>query len=520
MADEAHHDFLSFDEFLTHWAKESPDQIALEMGERKTTYGETEVLTRRLITLFAENGVGHGDRIAWLGKNSDRYFHLLYACARVGVVIAPIGWRLAPPEITYILQDTGTKLLFVEEEFVETASAVTSAMHNAPRVLEVERAFSAAEELEPATVTPAGEDDAILQLYTSGTTGNPKGVALSNRNMFSLRKPAEDASLPWQKYVESDCILAAMPCAHIGGTGLAAVATSAGIRAQILAEFTPDGVLHAIQKGATHMFLVPAAIQFVIQHPLAKETDFSGLRYLMYGAAPMPLELLKQTVATMPGAGLLQVYGMTETCGTVTMLPPDDHVLEGNERMRSAGKAVPGVEIQIRGEDNNEVARGEIGEICINSPSNTDGYWKLPEATAKTIDPDGWLHTGDAGIMDDDGYVYIQDRIKDMIISGGENVYPAEVESAIYGHPAVAEVAVIGIPSEQWGEEVKACCVPKPGMEIDAGDIIAYARERIAAFKAPKSVDVIPEMPRNASGKILRRQLRDPYWEGQDRQVS
>jgi fatty-acyl-CoA synthase len=520
MAVEPHHDFLSFDDFLKHWAQSKPDQIALEMGDRATTYGEAEVLTRRLISLFEENGVGRGDRIAWLGKNSDRYFLLLYAAARVGVVIAPIGWRLAPPEMAYILQDTGAKILFVEEGFVDTADEVTGAMDNPPRVLEAEAAFRAAEACEPADFEPAGQDDPILQLYTSGTTGNPKGVGLSNRNMFSLRKPSLDASVPWQEYTDNDCILAAMPCAHIGGTGLSAVATSAGIRAQVLPEFTPDGVLRAIQNGATHMFLVPAAIQFVIQHPLAKETDFSGLRYLMYGAAPMPLELLKQTVATMPGAGLLQVYGMTETCGTVTMLPPEDHVLEGNERMRSAGKAVPGVEIQIRDEDNKEVPRGEIGEICIHSPSNTDGYWKLPEATAKTIDKDGWLYTGDAGIMDDDGYIYIQDRIKDMIISGGENVYPAEVESAIYGHPAIAEVAVIGIPSEQWGEEVKACCVAKPGMEIEAGDVIAYARERIAAFKAPKSVDVIAEMPRNASGKILRRQLRAPYWEGQDRQVS
>lgn len=520
MAVKAQQSFLSFDEFLNHWAKESPDQIALEMGDRTTTYGEADVLTRQLIALFRENGVGHGDRIAWLGKNSDRYFLLLYAAARMGAVIAPVGWRLAPPEMAYILADTGTKVLFVEEDFIETASEVTGSMENAPKVLEVESAFRMARDLTPAAYEPAGLDDPILQLYTSGTTGNPKGVGLSNRNMFSLRKPSMEAALPWQTYHDEDCILAAMPCAHIGGTGLSAIATSAGIRAQVLPEFTPDGVLRAIQNGATHMFLVPAAIQFVIQHPLAKETDFSGLRYLMYGAAPMPLELLKQTVATMPGAGLLQVYGMTETCGTVTMLPPDDHSLEGNERMRSAGKAVPGVEIQIRSEDNKEVPRGEIGEICIMSPSNTQGYWKLPEATAKTIDADGWLHTGDAGIMDDDGYVYIQDRIKDMIISGGENVYPAEVENAIFGHPAVAEVAVIGIPSEQWGEEVKACCVPKPGMEIDAGEIIAYAREKIAAFKAPKSVDVIPEMPRNASGKILRRQLRAPYWEGQDRQVS
>lgn len=520
MASEATDDYLSFDEFLKHWGTVAPDRIALEMDGRTTTYGEAEKLTRQLVAFFAENGVGRGDRIAWLGKNSDRYFLLLYAAARVGAVMAPVGWRLAPPEVAYILTDTGSKLLFVEDGFIDTASEVTGTLENPPRVFEVEAAFRAAEAMAPAEFEPADLDDAILQLYTSGTTGNPKGVGLSNRNMFSLRKPSVEEDQPWQQYVETDCILAAMPCAHIGGTGLAAIATSNGVRAHILPEFTPDGVLSAIKNGATHMFLVPAAIQFVIQHPLAKETDFSGLRYLMYGAAPMPLELLKQTVATMPGAGLLQVYGMTETCGTVTMLPPDDHSLEGNQRMRSAGKAVPGVEIEIRGEDNNEVERGEIGEICIKSPSNTAGYWKLAEATANTIDADGWLHTGDAGIMDADGYVYIQDRIKDMIISGGENVYPAEVESAIYGHPAVAEVAVIGIPSEQWGEEVKACCVPKPGMEIEAGDVIAYARERIAAFKAPKSVVVIPEMPRNASGKILRRQLRDPYWEGQDRQVS
>jgi len=280
------------------------------------------------------------------------------------------------------------------------------------------------------------------------------------------------------------------------------------------------GVLEAIEAGATHMFIVPAALQMVVQHPRAPTTDFSNLKYLMYGAAPMPLELLKEAVRTMPTTKFLQAYGMTETSGTISILPPEDHSLEGNQRMRSAGKACPGVEIEVRSSDNVEVPRGEIGEVCIRSPSNTLGYWKLPEATAKTIDADGWLHTGDAGVMDEDGYVYIQDRIKDMIISGGENVYPAEVESAIYGHPAIAEVAVIGVPSAKWGEEVKACVVAKPGMEVDEADVIAWARERIAAFKAPKSVDVIPLMPRNASGKILRRELRAPYWEGQERQVS
>ena len=520
MAANGNHELKTFDEFLNYWAKDRPDGTALEMDGRVTTYGEVDVLTRQLIALFQKHGIGHGDRIAWLGKNSDRYFTLLYAAARMGVVMAPIGWRLAPPEIGYILSDTGTKLMFVEEGFIDTAEKVTGVIENPPRVLEAEGAFREAAGMEPARYEPAGEHDAILQLYTSGTTGNPKGVGLSNHNMFALRKPSLDADAPWHRYGESDCILAAMPCAHIGGTGLAAIAVANGIRAQVLAEFTPDGVLNAIENGATHMFLVPAAIQFVIMHPLAKETDFTNLRYLMYGAAPMPLELLKLAVATMPTTGFLQVYGMTETTGTVTMLPPEDHSLEGNERMRSAGKAVPGVTIQIRDENNREAPLGEIGEICILSPSNTAGYWNRPDATAETIDTDGWLHTGDAGIMDADGYVYIQDRIKDMIISGGENVYPAEVENAIFGHPAIAEVAVIGIPSERWGEEVKACCVAKPGMEIEEGDVLAYARERIAPFKVPKSIDIIAEMPRNASGKILRRQLRAPYWEGQDRQVS
>ncbi|MEO0419732.1 MAG: long-chain-fatty-acid--CoA ligase [Pseudomonadota bacterium] len=520
MADNPTQDFITFDEYLTYWAGERPDGVAVEEGERRTTYAEADVVTRQLIAFLQSHGIGPGDRIAWLGKNADHYLLLLYAAGRMGAVMAPVGWRLAPPEIGYILSDTGAKFLVAAEEFLDTAKTVSAGMANGAQVFEAIETFKVAATMEPAQYTAPDADAPILQLYTSGTTGNPKGAQLSNRNLFSLRKPSLEENLPWQNFEETDCILAAMPIAHIGGTGVAAIAVANGVRIHILPEFTPQGALEGIEGGATLMFLVPAAIQIMIQHPKAATTDFSNLRYLMYGAAPMPLELLKEAVRTMPDTGFMQVYGMTETTGTISLLPPEDHDLEGNERMRSAGKAVPGVQIEVRGEDNVEVARGTIGEICIHSPSNTAGYWQLPEATAKTIDPDGWLHTGDAGIMDADGYVYIQDRIKDMIISGGENVYPAEVESAIYGHPAIAEVAVIGIPSEKWGEEVKACCVLKPGMDIDANDVIAYTRERIAPFKCPKSVDVIPEMPRNASGKILRRQLRAPYWEGQERQVN
>ncbi len=520
MAQNAYHDHSTFDAILHFWARERPDGPAFDQDGRITTYAEADILTRQLIALLQARDIAPGDRIAWLGKNRDTYFLLYIAAARMGAVMVPVGWRLAPREIAYILSDTEAKVLFADADFVETAHAVAAGLSANPEVIEAEAARTAAGGFEPADYTPPGPHDPVLQLYTSGTTGNPKGAMLSNANLLGLRNAATAAGLEWQFYEPGDCMLVAMPCAHIGGTGLVNIAIANGVRSLVQAEFTPVGVLEAIEAGATHMFIVPAALQMVVQHPRAPVTDFGNLKYLMYGAAPMPLELLKEAVRTMPTTRFLQAYGMTETSGTISILPPEDHTLEGNQRMRSAGKACPGVAIEVRDADNREVPRGDIGEVCIRSPSNTAGYWRLPEATAKTIDPDGWLHTGDAGVMDDNGYVYIQDRIKDMIISGGENVYPAEVESAIYGHPAIAEVAVIGVPSARWGEEVKACVVAKPGHTIDEGDVIAWARERIAAFKAPKSVDVIPLMPRNASGKILRRELRAPYWEGQERQVS
>lgn len=520
MARNAYHDFSTFDEILHFWAKERPGGPAFDQDGRVTSFAAADVLTRQLIALLQGRGIAKGDRIAWLGKNRDTYFLLYIAAARMGAVMVPIGWRLAPREIAYILTDTEAKLLLADADFVETARKVAGEVPANPEVIEAEAARTAAAGFEPADYTPPSPHDPVLQLYTSGTTGNPKGAMLSNNNLFGLRNPGVAAGSDWQFYEPGDCMLVPMPCAHIGGTGLVNIAVASGVRSLVQAEFSPIGVLDAIEAGATHMFIVPAALQMVVQHPRAASTDFSNLKYLMYGAAPMPLELLKEAVRTMPTTKFLQAYGMTETSGTISVLPPEDHSLEGNERMRSAGKASAGAEIEVRGTDNVEVPRGDIGEVCIRSPSNTAGYWRMPEATAKTIDPDGWLHTGDAGIMDADGYVYIQDRIKDMIITGGENVYPAEVESAIYGHPAIAEVAVIGVPSAKWGEEVKACVVAKPGCEVDEADVIAWARERIAAFKAPKSIDVIPVMPRNASGKILRRELRAPYWEGQERQVS
>ena len=513
-------DLLSLDNFIRHWAVDRPDAVVLEQDGRRTTFADLEKSGRRIVAALAGAGVGKGDRIVWYGKNSDFYFQLLFSAGRAGIVTVPVGWRLAPAEVEFILRDTGAKLVFAGDDFVDGARSVAKQLPGSPRVIGVDEARAWFAASAPAELTAAKPDDAVIQLYTSGTTGNPKGAVLSSRNLFGLRTAGTEAGLPWATWEPDEAILVCMPCAHIGGTGLGVMAVGAGVRGIVQSEFTAEGCLRAMGEGVTRFFIVPAALQMVIQHPLAQSTDFSGLKYVMYGAAPIPLELLRQAVETIPNAGFMQCYGMTETTGTVAILPPEDHDMGGSPRMRSAGKALPGVEIRIVSEDGAELPRGQVGEIVTRSSNNMLGYWNLPEATASTLSADGWVSTGDAAYMDADGYIYIQDRMKDMIISGGENVYPAEVESAIYGHPDIAEVAVIGVPDAKWGEAVKACVVAKPGHVVDPENVIAWTRERIAAFKVPKSIDLIPELPRNPSGKILRRALREPYWEGRERRVN
>lgn len=513
-------DLFTFDEFLTHWATERPDRVAMREEDRVFTYGDLEERTARVATALLAAGLRKGDRVAWIGKNSDLYFTLFYGAARAGIVMAPIGWRLSPTEWAYVVNDTRAKIVFTGPGFEAVPGQLAGKLEHDPRIVGAAEARALIDNTARAPFEPAGQGDAVLQLYTSGTTGNPKGAVLSNRNLFALRKHSNDADMPYTKWEDDEAVLVAMPCAHIGGTGLGIMALAAGLPGVILAEFNPDGVFDAVEHhGVTRFFIVPAALQMLLMHPRCASVDYSRLKYILYGAAPIPLELLRQCIK-MFGADFIQAYGMTETTGTICMLPPEDHDPEGNARMRSAGKALPGVEIVILGPDGNSVPQGEVGEVVTRSSNNMIGYWNLPEATAKTMTGDGWIHTGDAGYLDADGYLFIHDRMKDMIISGGENVYPAEVESAIFGHPAVQEVAVIGIPDQKWGETVKAVVVPKPGMSVEEADIIAWARERIAAFKAPRSIDVIEALPRNASGKILRKDLRAPYWEGYERMVN
>jgi len=513
-------DLMTFDALLAHWGKTRSEGTAFSHDGRVTSYAELEERTARVASCLLAAGLSKGDRIVWIGKNSDLYFTLLYGAARAGIVMAPIGWRLSPTEWAYIVNDTCAKIVFAGPGFDGVPEQLAGNLDGAPRIILAEEACAQINAASRIDFDPAVEDDAVLQLYTSGTTGNPKGAVLSNRNLFALRRHAQEVDMPHMEWSDDEAVLVAMPCAHIGGTGLGLMALAAGLPGVILTEFNAEGVFDAVeQHGVTRFFVVPAALQMLLLHPRCATVDYGRLKYIIYGAAPIPLGLLRESVK-MFGAQFLQTYGMTETTGTIAVLPPEDHDADGNDRMRSAGRALPGVEIEVVGPDGQPLLRGEIGEIVTRSSNNMLGYWNLSEATAQTIDAEGWLHTGDAGFMDEDGYVFIRDRMKDMIISGGENVYPAEVESAIYGHPAVQEVAVIGIPDAKWGEAVKAVVVAKPGMIIEEDEIIAWARERIAAFKAPRSVDMIGELPRNASGKILRKDLRAPYWKGRDRMVN
>ena len=512
-------ELLTVDAFIRHWAADRPQRPAM-VGERRINFAELETSTQRVASALQAAGLQKGDRIAWLGKNAVLYFTLLFGAARIGVVMAPVGWRLAAPERHYIAHNTEAKLLFAGDGFADDAHAMAADLPHLQQVLSAAEAWAWIDNTAPAHFTPSGPEDAILQLYTSGTTGHPKGVELCNRNLFGLRQAAQAAQLPWAFWADDEVVMVAMPCAHIGGTGLGFMALAGGVCGCVMAEFTPDAVFDAIeQEGVTRFFAVPAALQMLVTHPRCAKTDFSRLKYIFYGAAPIPLALLRDCVRAF-GCQFAQAYGMTETTGTVVMLPPEDHSPNGSPRMRAAGKPVPGVELKIVGADGQPVPTGAVGEIVTRSSNNMLGYWKQPEATARTKTADGWVATGDAGYLDADGYVYIHDRVKDMIISGGENVYPAEVENAIYGHPDVADVAVIGVPDATWGEAVKAVCVPKPGHTVDPASVIAWARERIAGFKVPKTVDVIPELPRNPTGKILRRALRAPYWDGRERQVN
>jgi acyl-CoA synthetase (AMP-forming)/AMP-acid ligase II len=511
-------------------ARDQGDTAAFTFGDETISFAELDAGSNRAANAMATLGVKKGDRVSYLGKNHPLYFEALLGAAKLGAVMTPVNWRLAPPEVAYILDNCAAEVVFVGEGFASVLSKIVDHTPRLKHVIGIDapdcdgtdyREWRAGFSDEAPDVTVQAEDDA-LQLYTSGTTGRPKGAVMTHGSILSSRNSTSDEGelRKWQEPVDGDVTLLAMPCFHISGTGTGIGTMVAGSNSIVLPEYDPTQALDLIENfNISKIFLVPAAIQILLNHPRVNDVDFSRLKYITYGASPIPLELMKQAMEVL-GCGFVQMYGMTETSGTIVALDPEDHVPEGSKRMRSVGTPLEGVEIKIIDEQGNEVPADTVGEIATRSSKNMRGYWNNPDATKETIDADGWLRTGDAGYLDGDGYLYIHDRVKDMIISGGENVYPAEVENAIYAHPSVADVAVVGVPHEKWGEAVKACVVVKDGHELSETEVIAHAREHIAGYKCPKSVDFIEALPRNPSGKILRRELRAPYWKGKERAVN
>jgi len=507
-------------------ARLRPDDAALVCDDRRTSFAELDRRASQVANGLIAFGVKPQARIGYLGKNSDLYFEMTMGAFKAGAVVVGVNWRLAGPEVEYVVNDAGCEVLFVGEEFRPLVEKCLPNMKCVRQVIAMEpghaswQGFEAWRDRQGAVDPnlPIAMDDTAIQLYTSGTTGHPKGVELTNANYFAVFSAlASDPSsgLNWNA---GDVTLVCMPVFHVAGVNVGVLSIVQGCTGVVLRDIDPGRILDLIQRHRiNHAFFVPAVILFLTQHPAAQSTDFGSLRNISYGASPIAEDLLLRA-RQLFGCHFSQLFGLTETSGAGTWLAPEDHE-PGKGKLRSCGKPLPGLQLRIVDGGGRDLPAGEVGEIVIKGGTVMKGYWNNPEATAKAI-ADGWFRTGDAGYVDAEGFVYIHDRVKDMIVSGGENIYPAEVENAIFGHPAVADVAVIGVPDEKWGEAVKAMVVLKPGAAAEPGEIIAWARERIAGYKLPKSVDFIAALPRNPSGKILRRELREPFWQGRERRVN
>ncbi|HXM55590.1 MAG TPA: AMP-binding protein [Candidatus Dormibacteraeota bacterium] len=489
---------------MVRWrARRHPDLPAMWYEGRTRTFAELDASTSALAAGLVEGlGVQPGDRVAILDKNSDVYLELLLALDKAGAVGVPVNWRLTAHEVAAVVGDADPVALVVGDELRASADRVTC------RVL----GFG---ELPRGEGDPGRdrEEAVAWQLYTSGTTGLPKGAMLTNRNLLGLIGP-----LGWEapELVEGARALVAMPLYHIGGCGWALAVLTQGCTAVVIREVVPPELLRVLaEQRVNSAFLVPAVLLFLTQVPGVESTDFSALRNIHYGASPISQELLVRSIEVFR-CRFTQLYGLTETTGAITALRHEDHQ---GERLLSCGRSMFGADIRVVDPLGNDVGPDEIGEVVYRGGGLMAGYWRRPDDTAAAI-RDGWFHTGDAGSLDRDGYLFIRDRIKDMIVSGGENIYPAELESALMGHPEVADVAVIGVPDDRWGETVHAIVVRRPGADLTDQALIDWSRERLAGYKRPRSVAFVDVIPRNPSGKILKRELREQHWAGRCRQIN
>jgi fatty-acyl-CoA synthase len=499
-------------------AARRPDHPAILCDGREVGYAQLHRDSNRTAHALRAAGLARGDRIAYLGRENEHYYDLALGCAKTGVVLVPINWRLTAGEVDHILRDSGAKLAFVQGEFRAALERSRDGLPDLRQVVRFDGAGHRAEgflawkgdvpdtdpsgELEPALHT----DDPMVQMYTSGTSGLPKGVVLAHRTFFAFIDQMQQAGCDWIDWRPEDRTLICFPGLHSAGMAWFMHAFNVGATSVIMETFVAEEAVRLIPKHAvTTMWAAPAMLDMMMAERDAGPQTFASLRKVVYGGAPISPSQLARCRESF-GCELAQMYAAAETGSVVTCLTPADHA-QDNPRLTSAGRPCPGNRVRILDEEGNELPAGTIGQVSVWSPAHFLEYWQQPENTAKALQ-DGWLKLGDAGYLDEDGYLFLCDRINDTIIVAGQNIYPVEVENALRAHEAVADVAVVGVPDPRWGETVRACVVLAPGHQVGGRDLMVFLRGRLADFKIPTSYDFLPELPRNPTGKVLRRELR------------
>jgi len=491
-------------------AKRSPDRIATLYEGNRLTFRELDACASRIASALKAAGVRPGGRVAFLDKNSDAFYPILFGASRLGATLVPVNFRLAPKEVAYILKDSAAEMIFAGGEYldiVETARAEAPGLRTVVQTDGSEGVFAWAGQADElaATVPYPEPDDTAVQMYTSGTTGNPKGVELTHYAM--IRAAIEGLSV-WPAMFRPDAaVLATMPLFHIAACNLGLAGLYAGARAEILRSGTPSEIIHLIAEHRITVAPLPAAlIHDIIKLPEVTLLDLTHFDTLLIAGSGIPVELLREAQRILK-CGFALSYGMTECCGGLTYLGPADCTYDAGDKLKSAGKPIGVSILKIVGPDGKELPARQTGEILCRTDRVMKGYWNRPEATEEAL-RDDWYHSGDAGYFDEEGFLYVVDRIKDMVISGGENIYPVEVENELIQHPDIDDVAVIGIPDAKWGESLLACIIPRAGARPEPADLEAFLRPRLAGYKIPRKYTFVDSFPRNATGKVLKRQMR------------